>query len=81
MNAEVHRDLLQSFKLKKKFGDQKEPVDICEQLKAKVDAFSEHLPLIAALCTPGLKDRHWKQISEAIAKVRYHPPHKMQPRE
>jgi dynein heavy chain len=63
----VRNTSIQSFKLKKKFKDQKEPIDICEQLKEKVDAFAEHLPIITALRTPGLKDRHWKQISEEIA--------------
>ena len=55
-----------SYKLKKKFKDQEEPVAICEKLKEEVDEFSVHLPLITALTTPGLKDKHWEKISEAI---------------
>ena len=56
----------QSFKLRKKFKDKKEPIDICEQLKKAVDEFAEHLPIVQALRTAGMKERHWKNISEKI---------------
>ena len=66
VEATVNDYSIQSFKLKKKFKDKKEPVDICEALKEKVDAFGEYIPLISALRTQGLKERHWKTISEKI---------------
>ena len=66
VNKTVGDISIQSYKLKKKFKDKKEPIDICESLKQKVDEFSVHLPLVTALRTEGMKDRHWEQISEKI---------------
>eukprot|EP01052_Picozoa_sp_SAG31_P011054 SAG31_NODE_617_length_13514_cov_13.659858_2_plen_4275_part_00 len=71
LDSEKITDIIQStsvnsYKLKKKFKEQDEPIAICEKLKAEVDDFSQHLPLITALTTPGLKEKHWDKISENI---------------
>lgn len=39
---------------------------VAQQLKDKLAIFSEHLPLITALRNPGLRDRHWKKLSNEL---------------
>jgi len=36
------------------------------QSKSKVDEFRVFLPLIRALFNPGMRDRHWIQVSEIV---------------
>lgn len=35
-------------------------------MRRKIDDFKEHLPLVAALFNPGMRDRHWEIVSEVI---------------
>lgn len=35
-------------------------------MKAKVEEFKDNLPLVQTLFNPGLRDRHWEQISEIV---------------
>lgn len=43
-----------------------EPRSVAEEAKKTIENFHQNLPLISALRNPGLRDRHWKQISKAI---------------
>jgi dynein heavy chain len=35
-------------------------------VKEKIEEFREHMPLTMTLGNPGLKTRHWEQISEIV---------------
>ncbi|KAL0223335.1 hypothetical protein P9112_002725 [Eukaryota sp. TZLM1-RC] len=39
---------------------------IAIQVKEEMDDFSPHVPLIVAMRSPGMRDRHWEEISEVL---------------
>ena len=41
-------------------------VEICEKYKKEMEDFKPLLPMILALRNPGMRDRHWEQLSEEI---------------
>ncbi|KAI8825055.1 dynein heavy chain and region D6 of dynein motor-domain-containing protein [Fimicolochytrium jonesii] len=41
------------------------PQNIAKQVREKIDEFMVNLPLIHVLCNPGMRDRHWAQMSVA----------------
>ncbi|KAJ1515292.1 Dynein heavy chain 7, axonemal [Coelomomyces lativittatus] len=43
-----------------------EPMSLAQTVKEDIESFKKHIPLIRVLCNPGLRDRHWQLISEAI---------------
>lgn len=57
------------FKLTKVFGGSEPrelPLAVAEEGKAKVEAFQAYLPLIAAVCNAGLRERHWEALAELV---------------
>ena len=38
----------------------------CQTTKTKIEDFMKYIPIITALRNPGMRDRHWEQISEEI---------------
>ncbi|XP_018647924.1 putative dynein heavy chain [Schistosoma mansoni] len=54
------------FKLEKTFDTLPAPRKIATQVREKVEEFKQHLPLIRTLFNPGLRERHWEQISEIV---------------
>ncbi|XP_060067000.1 dynein axonemal heavy chain 7-like [Ylistrum balloti] len=55
------------YKLEKQFDSVPSAKKIAHKVKAKVEEFREHMPLVNTLFNPGLRDRHWEQISEAAS--------------
>ncbi|XP_076842922.1 dynein axonemal heavy chain 3 [Brachyhypopomus gauderio] len=71
LNAEKISDELDSmwrtmYKLTKTFGDVASPRRVAENFRLKMDKFKQHLPLMNTICNPGIKDRHWDQISTIV---------------
>jgi dynein heavy chain len=60
-----------AFKLIKVFQDQPVPKKVAESVKNKLEKFKQHIPLITVLRNPGLRERHWKAISDAINQPLY----------
>ncbi|XP_067122198.1 dynein axonemal heavy chain 7-like [Centruroides vittatus] len=54
------------FKLERTFSDVPDPLKIIMKVKADIDEFRKHMPLIQTICNPGLKDRHWEEMSNLI---------------
>lgn len=54
------------MRLEKHFGDLASPKKIAFKGKTKVDAFKVHLPIVMILFNPGLRERHWQQVSSII---------------
>jgi len=36
------------------------------QMKSRVEEFHEHMPLVYTLFNPGMRERHWLQVSEIV---------------
>ncbi|KAI9190103.1 hypothetical protein H9P43_001536 [Blastocladiella emersonii ATCC 22665] len=41
------------------------PQKIVTHIKEKIDEFLQYMPVIRILCNPGLRDRHWRDMSTA----------------
>lgn len=56
------------YKLEKEFsGDNAlQPSRVAAEMKDKMAEFKEHVPVIQWLLSPGLRERHWAQLSEAL---------------
>ncbi|GCB71663.1 hypothetical protein scyTo_0001655 [Scyliorhinus torazame] len=54
------------YKLTKTFSDISGPKRVAENAKLKIEKFKPHLPIIAIICNPGVKERHWSEISEIV---------------
>ncbi|XP_027467991.1 dynein heavy chain 3, axonemal [Zalophus californianus] len=54
------------YKLTKTLADVPAPRRLAENVKVKIDKFKQHIPILSISCNPGMKDRHWQQISEIV---------------
>uniref|UniRef100_A0A8C5KDB1 Dynein axonemal heavy chain 3 n=1 Tax=Jaculus jaculus TaxID=51337 RepID=A0A8C5KDB1_JACJA len=55
-----------TYKLTKTFADVPAPRRLAENLKLKIEKFKQYIPILIISCNPGMKDRHWQQISEIV---------------
>ena len=51
------------YKLTKQFSSLPGPRRVAETFRRKMDQFKQHLPVLSTICNPGLKERHWEQVS------------------
>ncbi|CAF1010390.1 unnamed protein product [Adineta steineri] len=58
----------QLFKLERQFNNSPQPRKMANRLRIQVGEFKEKMPLIQTLFNPGLRDRHWEQISAIIGR-------------
>jgi dynein heavy chain len=54
------------YKLEKTFSDNANAKEVAVKTKERVEAFKENIPLVQAICNPGLRDRHWEKLSEIV---------------
>ncbi|XP_076854479.1 dynein axonemal heavy chain 7 isoform X2 [Brachyhypopomus gauderio] len=54
------------YKLEKSFTDSPRALHMASCVKADIEGFKEHIPLVQVLCNPGLRDRHWDAMSDAV---------------
>nr|XP_036848129.1 dynein heavy chain 3, axonemal [Manis javanica] len=54
------------YKLTKTLIDVPAPRRLAENVKIKIDKFKKHIPILSISCNPGMKDRHWQQISQIV---------------
>ena len=56
------------FKLEKGFSDCPPAHGIASKTRARVENMRERLPLIHALCNPGMRQRHWQSVSAIVGR-------------
>lgn len=62
------------YKLGKNLVGLDNPLKVVAHVKEKLDEFKSHLPLILAMLNPGMRERHWKMLTEKVG-------HSVQPNE
>eukprot|EP01135_Chromosphaera_perkinsii_P002036 Nk52_evm83s215 gene=Nk52_evmTU83s215 len=55
-------------KLGKMFAKNPKPLVLVIGVKAKLEEFRKHLPLIAVYCNKGMRPRHWGKVSEIVGE-------------
>ncbi|KAM4676017.1 dynein axonemal heavy chain 3-like [Discoglossus pictus] len=68
VNEEVQNLWKTSYKMTKVFyhPDLHGPLKVATTIKTKLEKFKINMPLVTALCTPGIKPRHWEQMSHKV---------------
>lgn len=50
-------------KLGRTFSNLPGPQLVAKSIQTKVEQFKLHMPILSTISNPGLKERHWKQVS------------------
>ncbi|XP_056430455.1 dynein axonemal heavy chain 3-like [Hyla sarda] len=68
VEGEVQNLWKTSYKLTKAFyhPDLHGPLKVATTIKTKLEKFKINMPLVTALCTPGIKPRHWHLMSAKV---------------
>ncbi|XP_046403326.1 dynein axonemal heavy chain 7 [Ischnura elegans] len=53
-------------KLEKTFSDLPQVKSLADKVEDQIKGFKEHLPIVQTLGNPGMKARHWEQVSEIV---------------
>ncbi|KAF5288992.1 hypothetical protein FQA39_LY03871 [Lamprigera yunnana] len=54
------------YKLEKLFADKPVVQELAATVRERTEAFKELLPIIQTLGNPGMKERHWQEVSEIV---------------
>ncbi|KAF5288622.1 hypothetical protein FQR65_LT11993 [Abscondita terminalis] len=54
------------YKLEKSFSDRPEPLRLATTVIDLIEKFKEQLAIVQTLGNPGMKERHWEQVSEVV---------------
>lgn len=61
---DMHRS---AFKLARNFQEEwPQPAAVADGIRRQVAEFRKHLPLLQVMCTEGMTDRHWREVSETV---------------
>jgi dynein heavy chain len=66
VDEQVNNVYRSMFKLTKLFKDSPVPRKVAETVKGKLEKFKTYIPLITMLRSPGLKERHWAEMSQIV---------------
>uniref|UniRef100_A0A1A9WZY9 Dynein heavy chain 7, axonemal n=1 Tax=Glossina brevipalpis TaxID=37001 RepID=A0A1A9WZY9_9MUSC len=53
-------------KLEKQLSDRPITSELIKDIKENIESFRENMPIISTLGNPGMKARHWEQVSEIV---------------
>ncbi|KXZ54227.1 hypothetical protein GPECTOR_5g319 [Gonium pectorale] len=68
----AYKVLYKTGKVFQQRGGHEKCAENCDIIRAEVEAFKKFVPLVQALRNPGMRDRHWDQLSTALG-FRLHP--------